>query len=118
MINELKKSMKKVLSLIILLSIISTPISAKANEIIYGPNLDVERQIREIEGIDMIVYQYSAEHAFNILKCIAKLHIGHITESYDVDADGSITVDDALLALKSAAKLVIIQYPLDMDRPE
>lgn len=70
------------------------------------------------EGEKVIVYEYNAKDALRVLRVLAKMETGHFNRAYDVNADGSITIEDAELALKSAARLVKVQFPMDYWFPE
>lgn len=106
--------MKKIITVILsimLLALICLPIAAEEQKLSYYYDTTSD-------GLEVVVYRYTASDALRILRVLAKLETGHFNNLYDVNADGEITMEDAVLALKSAAGLIKIQFPNAQPMPE
>lgn len=104
-------------------------IAAMQTEAVWGETIRQEKQIAEIQievqmqeaeyafeqeyREETFICSYTAEDALHILQAVAGLRMGHLNREYDVNADGIITTEDALLALQSAVRLITVEWPLD-----
>lgn len=76
---------------------------------------DIGNGVTKYAGESGWVYQYTAESALHILKaCVGKeaWHYGHV---YDVNANGTVSAEDALWALQSAVGKRIVVWAFDHD---